>query len=85
MCLVVCRAKLLLFALILYIRQAFYCVFVGKSGAGVCTKPYERSCAVLRAASRSLPLCPPAPKVLQMKGVRIANDNLVRQWLMFAR
>lgn len=75
MCWVVCRAKLLLFALILYIRQAFYCVFVGKSGAGMCTKLYERSCAVLRAASRSLPLCPPALAGLRMAGVSLAADK----------
>lgn len=41
----------------------FHCGFVGKSGPSVYTKPSRMSRAVLKAASRSLPLCPPAPKV----------------------
>lgn len=75
MCRAVCRAKLLLFALILYMRQTFHCVFVGKSGAGMCTKLSVRSRAVLRAASRSLPLCAPALADLRMAGVCLAADK----------
>lgn len=65
------------FAICAYIVHTadFYCVFVGKSGPSVYTKPSGMSRAVLKAASRSLPLCPPTLADLRMAGVCLSADK----------